>query len=153
MTRKQTIRRILRETYCRLGVSDVHGIGVFAVRDIPKGVDPFRVGGRARDWVEIKQHEFEGAPAGVRNVLTALFVADSDGLFRIPSLGTNLVDIGSYESLDAAEHAHRGRKPLRRSPQDQSWRRADGGLPHLRGGAFVEVREGVSMRVSIHYEH
>ena len=28
-------------TYCRIGVSKVHGIGVRAIRDIPKGIDPF----------------------------------------------------------------------------------------------------------------
>jgi SET domain len=96
MTRAQTIRRILRETYCRLGVSRIHGVGVFAVRDIPKGVDPFRIGMRPRAWMEIKQDEFDRAPPGVRALLTTLFVADSDGLFRIPSVGTNLVDIGSF---------------------------------------------------------
>jgi SET domain len=97
MTRKETIRRILRETYCRLAPSRIHGVGVFAVRDIPKGVDPFRVGaGVAREWVEITESEIAAAPAGVRALLNTLFVPDTDGLFRIPSLGANLVDVGSY---------------------------------------------------------
>ena len=28
--------------YCRLGVSKIHGIGVIAIVDIPKGIDPFK---------------------------------------------------------------------------------------------------------------
>jgi uncharacterized protein len=97
MNRKQTIRRILRESYCRLAPSPIHGVGVFAVRDIPKGVDPFAVGVRyPRGWVAITPAELERARGGVRKLLASLFVPDADGAFRIPILGANLVDIGAY---------------------------------------------------------
>ena len=32
---------IQHTTYCKVSVSEVHGIGVVAIRDIPKGIDPF----------------------------------------------------------------------------------------------------------------
>jgi hypothetical protein len=97
MNRKQRVRRILRETYCRLAPSPIHGIGVFAVRDIPKGIDPFAVGMRyPSHWVAVTPAEIEQAPAGVRSLLASLFVADASDTFRIPILGTNLVDIGAY---------------------------------------------------------
>jgi SET domain-containing protein len=97
MNRKQTIKRILRESYCRLAPSPIHGVGVFAVRDIPKGIDPFAVGMRyPRGWVAITPAEFERAPTDVRNLLASLFVPDADGAFRIPILGANLVDIDAY---------------------------------------------------------
>lgn len=97
MNRKQTVKRILRESYCRLAPSRIHGVGVFAIRDIPKRTDPFAVGVRhPRGWVRIMPAEIERAPAGVRNLLASLFVPDADGAFRIPILGTNLVDIGAY---------------------------------------------------------
>ena len=97
MKRKQTIRRILRESYCRLAPSPIHGVGVFAVRNIPKGIDPFAVGVRyPRRWVTITAAELERAPAGVRRLVASLFVPDADGAFRIPVLGANLVDIGAY---------------------------------------------------------
>jgi hypothetical protein len=97
MNRKQTIRRILRESYCRLAPSTIHGVGVFAVRDIPRGIDPFAIRMRyPRGWVAINPLELERAPAGLRNLLASLFVPDADGAFRIPVLGTNLVDIGAY---------------------------------------------------------
>lgn len=85
------------EAYCRIAPSPIHGVGVFAVRHIPKGVDPFRIGMRyPRDWLDIPPAELARAPLGVRRLLTSLFLLDDDGAFRVPILGANLVDIGSY---------------------------------------------------------
>src|SRR3954454_10615901 len=97
MVRKRMARSILSETYCRLAPSAVHGVGVFAVRPIPKGTDPFVIGIRyPRRWVSITPAELERAPAGVRSLLTSLFVPDSEERFRVPSLGPKMVDIGAY---------------------------------------------------------
>ena len=41
MTETDLIRDLEKNIYCRLKPSPVHGIGVFAIRDIPKGTDPF----------------------------------------------------------------------------------------------------------------
>ena len=38
---KYKLLKNLKETYCAFGVSKVHGVGVFAIRDIPIGIDPF----------------------------------------------------------------------------------------------------------------
>ena len=40
------------EVYCRLGVSPLHGIGVFALRAIPKGVNPLK------SWLKNKEIKF-----------------------------------------------------------------------------------------------
>ena len=39
---KNALQHIKDNIYCRLGVSDTHGVGVFAIRNIPKGIDPFK---------------------------------------------------------------------------------------------------------------
>ena len=97
MKRKTVIKRILRESWCRLAPSPIHGVGVFAVRDIPKGIDPFAVRVRyPRGWVRITSAELAAAPAGVRDLLASIFLPDDAGAFRIPVLGPNLVDIGAY---------------------------------------------------------
>ena len=31
----------LKHTYCRIKPSKLHNVGVFAIRDIPKGIKPF----------------------------------------------------------------------------------------------------------------
>ena len=97
MVRKRTAKRILEETYCRLAPSAVHGVGVFAVRQIPRGTDPFMIGIRyPRRWVSISRAELEQAPVGVRSLLTSLFVPDDNERFRVPALGPNMADIGAY---------------------------------------------------------
>ena len=35
------LRNLFEQTYCRLRPSPIHGVGVFAIRAIPTGVDPF----------------------------------------------------------------------------------------------------------------
>ena len=40
---KYKLLKNLQETYCSFGVSKVHGIGVFAIRDIPVNTNPFPV--------------------------------------------------------------------------------------------------------------
>ena len=38
---KDALQHIRHNIYCRLACSEVHGVGVFAIKDIPEGVDPF----------------------------------------------------------------------------------------------------------------
>lgn len=35
------IKKLRNHVWCRLGVSSIHGVGIFAIKDIPKGTDPF----------------------------------------------------------------------------------------------------------------
>ena len=43
MSIKQTILEHLKNNiYCRLKPSKIHGVGVFAIRNIPKNTNPFK---------------------------------------------------------------------------------------------------------------
>ena len=39
---EQLIKDLEANVFCRLRPSKVHGVGIFAIRDIPKGADPFK---------------------------------------------------------------------------------------------------------------
>lgn len=39
---KEIIKDLEENVYCRLRPSRIHGVGIFAIRDIPKGRDPFK---------------------------------------------------------------------------------------------------------------
>ncbi len=39
---KRFIKDLEKNIYCRLRPSKIQGVGVFAIRDIPKGTDPFK---------------------------------------------------------------------------------------------------------------
>jgi len=95
-SRKRIVQRIFSETYCELAPSPIHGVGVFAVRLIPQGIDPFVDGStESNSWVEVKSEELRQADAGIGKVILNLFVP-TEGRVMVPVTGTNLINIGSY---------------------------------------------------------
>ena len=48
------------DVYCRLGVSNIHGVGVFAIADIPKDTDPFK-----HDYNEYKKYKADDLMKGI----------------------------------------------------------------------------------------
>jgi hypothetical protein len=41
-TIKDLVKDLEENIYCRLKLSSIHGVGIFAIRDIPKHTDPFK---------------------------------------------------------------------------------------------------------------
>ena len=64
-SQKKLIEHLNKEVYCKLGVSPVHGIGVFAVRDIPKGIHPLKSYLNIKE-VDIDKKLIKDLPKGVR---------------------------------------------------------------------------------------
>jgi hypothetical protein len=92
--KNKLLKHLKDEVYCRLGVSPVHGIGVFAVRAIPKGVNPMRT------WHDVKEvplalKELKGLPKGVRKELD-MFCYYTKGVMHIPSVGMNTMNMAVY---------------------------------------------------------
>jgi hypothetical protein len=67
MKRASLVRRVLADCYCRLGPSTIHGIGVFAVRDIPRDRNPFATMRRyaGPGYVRITDDELDALPGGL----------------------------------------------------------------------------------------
>lgn len=97
MKRALLVREVLADCYCRLQPSPIHGIGVFAIRDIPRGKNPFQMLARyARPgYVRITDAELEALPRGLATTIRALFVP-TDGVMYLPTCGTNLVYLIAY---------------------------------------------------------
>jgi uncharacterized protein len=96
-TRAERVRRVLDCCYCRLQPSPIAGIGVFAVRAIPRGTDPFRLMPRyARPgYVAVTEEEIAALPAGLAALIRALFLP-TEGRLHLPTSGTNLVPLNHY---------------------------------------------------------
>ena len=86
MNKKQFLHS-LREVYCRLGVTK-HGVGVIAIRDIPKGVDPLKNSDPCGDVLEIPESELESydAPDEAKNMVRD-FCALQNGVYFVPNFG------------------------------------------------------------------
>ena len=80
--------------YCRLGVSPIHGIGVFAVRAIEKGVDPLRSLVSHKE-ISFTREELKNLPKGVRKQIE-MFCYYDDKEVLISTMGLNTMDYAIY---------------------------------------------------------
>lgn len=60
------IRMLTKEVWATLGVSKIHGVGVFAIRDIPAHTE---VGWWTKEYIEIPKEEFQLLPESIRNTI------------------------------------------------------------------------------------
>ena len=94
-TPKETImNHLANEVYCHLGISPVHGIGVFAVRPIPKGTNPLRSLVKHRE-ISFTHAELKSLPKGVRKQIDMFCYYDDSGVM-ISTMGMNTMDFSIY---------------------------------------------------------
>jgi SET domain-containing protein len=97
MLRTQLLKRVLGDCYCRLQPSDIHGIGVFAVRDIPKERNPFMTLTKYDNigYFRITESEMAALPPRLADAIKALFIP-TNGVMHVPNHGTNVIRLNSY---------------------------------------------------------
>lgn len=107
MKRTQLLKRVLRDCYCRLQPSKIHGIGVFAVRDIPKGKNPFKTLPKYADigYVRITEGELDALPLKLSELIRTLFIP-TDGTMYVPNYGVNIIRLNSYINHSAKPNMH-----------------------------------------------
>ncbi|RFC45890.1 MAG: SET domain-containing protein [Verrucomicrobia bacterium] len=88
------LKHLETEIYCKIGVSKVHGVGVFALREIPKGAKPLG-GPRRQREIKLKLKELETLPKTLKNYIKSFCFVDEDSIF-IPSDGLNAMDMAVY---------------------------------------------------------
>jgi SET domain-containing protein len=91
MDKKQFLAS-LSDVYARLAPTS-HGIGVVAIRPIPKGTDPFKNCDPHGDVIEIPEAELEGseAPEAAKKLVRD-FCALQDGVYFVPDYGIDAID-------------------------------------------------------------
>lgn len=94
MDKEALLKQLAESTYVMIKASPVHGIGVFAIRDIPKGTqDIFSKG--IGDWIEVSKEEVEALPKHSRDLVENHCLFDEKSYF-IPDYGFKLVDLVIY---------------------------------------------------------
>lgn len=94
MTKEQLLQQLGTDTYVMLKPSPVHGIGVFAIRDIPKGCRTIFSQG-VGEWVRLSFDEVEQLPAHARNLIETYCLYDETHYF-VPDYGFKLMDLVLY---------------------------------------------------------
>ena len=92
--KEKIMNHLANEVYCRLGVSPVHGIGVFAVRPIPKGTNPLRSLVKQRE-IAFSHDELKKLPRGVRKQIDMFCYYDKDEVL-VSTMGLNTMNFAVY---------------------------------------------------------
>ena len=88
---KYKLLKNLKETYCAFGVSKVHGVGVFAIRDIPIGIDPFPPV-KPEKIIELTEEDLRNLHKDVANKIKDIFVRHNKTYF-VYNLGLNSMGV------------------------------------------------------------
>ena len=95
MNKAELLRQLRRDVFTRLAPSRIHGIGVFAIKRIPRGTNPFR--GEPVEYcsIPVSKSEFSGVPKTVRKMVHDL-CAFKDGYCWVPNTGIEAATKGWY---------------------------------------------------------
>ncbi len=99
MDKQQLINNLKNNTYCKLGRSDIDGIGVFAIRMIPKNINPFLLSNnysKQYTVVDISKEDLKEVPKSVVKLLDSYFLTDENEGHPVISMGLNDMDISFY---------------------------------------------------------
>ncbi len=95
MIKKKDILKNLKNTYCRLKPSKINGVGVFAIREIPRGVNPFQVLKKEK-WYTFKISDFKNFDKEILKMVDDFFVIEKGGKVSIPDLALNGMNISFF---------------------------------------------------------
>ena len=94
MTKEELLKELSQETYVALKPSALHGIGVFAIRDIPKGCRTIFSKG-VGEWIKVPIADVEKLPEHSRSLIETYCLYDDDHYY-VPDYGFKVMDIVNY---------------------------------------------------------
>ena len=94
MSKEELLKELSQETYVALKPSAIHGIGVFAIANIPKGCrDLFSK--NVGSWVKLPVADVEKLPVHSRSLVETYCLYDEDNYY-VPDHGFKLMDLVNY---------------------------------------------------------
>lgn len=93
--KKKDIIENIKNTYCRLMASSIAGVGVFAIRDIPKGINPFKCI-KELQYFQFNLDDFGKLDKEVYKMVDDFFVIEKDKTLTVPENGLNCMDISFF---------------------------------------------------------
>ena len=94
MTKEQLLKELKQQTYITIKSSPVHGIGIFAIADIPKGCREM-FSRNVGEWIKLPVTEVESLPAHSRNLVETYCLFDTDHYY-VPDYGFKVMDLVNY---------------------------------------------------------
>jgi SET domain-containing protein len=94
MTKEELLSQLRNQTYAMLKSSPIHGIGVFAIREIPKGCREIFSAG-VGEWIKLPIAEVELLPAHSKELIETYCLFDKDNYY-VPDYGFKVMDLVNY---------------------------------------------------------
>lgn len=94
MTKEALLKELAEETFVTLRPSTVHGIGVFALRDIPKGCKTL-FSKNVGNWIKVPISDIEKLPEASRNLVETYCLYDETDYY-LPDYGFKVMDLVNY---------------------------------------------------------
>ncbi len=94
MTKETLLKELMHDTCVMIKASPLHGIGVFAIRNIPKGTRNIFSQG-VGEWIKLTIAEVEALPKHSKDLVENHCLFDED-FYYVPDYGFKLVDLVIY---------------------------------------------------------
>jgi len=94
MTKDELLKELSQETYVALKPSAVHGIGVFAITDIPRGCRNL-FSKNVGNWIKLPIRDVEKLPEHSRSLIETYCLYDEEDYF-VPDYGFKVMDLVNY---------------------------------------------------------
>jgi SET domain-containing protein len=96
MTREELLKELSTNTWVMLKPSPIEGVGVFALRDIPKGCrDMFSKPDTADEWITVAKKEIEDLPVHSQFLVGNYCLYDEENYF-VPAQGFKKMDLSLF---------------------------------------------------------
>ena len=97
ITKNRLLKHLKNDVYCRIGVSKVHGVGVIAIKDIPKGTIPFATLSKEKEKIiTLTKDEIKDIHPNVRAILQDFFGDKKSNDYDVYAYGPNYINISFY---------------------------------------------------------
>lgn len=96
MTKEELLNELAGNTWVMIRPSPIEGIGVFALRDIPKGCrSMFSKANEQEQWIPITKAEVEKLPAHAKALIENYCLYDEENYF-VPDYGFKKMDLVNF---------------------------------------------------------
>lgn len=96
MNKTKLLNELVNHSYVMLRPSPVAGVGVFAIRDIPKGCrDMFSKPDQNDEWITISRKEVESLPDHARLLIENYCLFDEQKYY-VPDYGFKKIDVSLF---------------------------------------------------------
>ena len=100
MTRKEKLLQNLKEdVLCKVGVSKINGVGLIAIKDIPKGTTVFNLSNyhpERDELVDVSEEEISSLDSEVVDLIKTYSAISHLGTYTIHENGLNNISLGYY---------------------------------------------------------